>query len=296
MNTLVEQAHAKINLTLEILGKRTDGYHEIASVISTVTLKDTIKLWYSKEIEVILRSADGLQIGKEDNLCYKAAKLLYDITGIKKGVTIEITKRIPVSAGLGGGSADAAATLRGINTIWNLSASNKHLAMVGSRIGSDIPFLVHQGCAVLSGRGEKVTLLNKPKLQSLIIISPLAITNVKDKTQYMFSIMNKSDYSNGLSTRKLVQHIQTSQICKSQLFFNTFLNKMLQESKLFKDIYHELINLGASNVMVTGAGPSMFALAPDHSTSMAWKYNIEKLGNVKVFIERIWHPLDRNDN
>lgn len=157
MTTLYEGAFAKINLTLDVLGKRPDGYHDIKSVMQTISLRDDIQidLGTGKPWSVVC-DKEGVP-ADEANLCWKAAKLFFDT--VKKdpnGLTITITKRIPMQAGLGGGSADAAAVLRALNRHYNAPLSLPALAELGSAVGSDVPFCVLCGTAVVEGRGERI--------------------------------------------------------------------------------------------------------------------------------------------
>ena len=157
MTTLYEGAFAKINLTLDVLGKRPDGYHDIKSVMQTISLRDDIQIDLGTgEPWSIHCDKDGVPTD-ETNLCWKAARLFFDT--VKKdpdGLTITITKRIPMQAGLGGGSADAAAVLRALNRHYSAPLSLPALAELGSTIGSDVPFCVLCGTAVAEGRGERI--------------------------------------------------------------------------------------------------------------------------------------------
>ena len=157
MITLYEGAYAKLNLTLDVLGKRPDGYHDIKSVMQTISLRDDIQIdLETGEPWHITCDMEGVPTD-ETNLCWKAAKLFFDT--IKKepnGLHITITKRIPMQAGLGGGSADAAAVLRALNRHYHAPLSLPALAELGGAIGSDVPFCVLCGTAVAEGRGERI--------------------------------------------------------------------------------------------------------------------------------------------
>ena len=165
--SVIEKAYAKVNLTLEILGKRRDGYHDLASVMQTVNLFDTVTV---SEADSIIVDCDGLEIDTEMNLATKAASVLKNRTGIRSGAKILIKKRIPVSAGLGGGSSDAAATLRGLNQIWKLGLSVDELADIAASVGSDVPFLLRGGTALVRGRGEEVRQIAPAKISSFLIV------------------------------------------------------------------------------------------------------------------------------
>ena len=151
---LVEKAYAKVNLTLEILGKRRDGYHDLLSVMQTVNLFDTVTLSKADSIAV---ECDDSDIDADDNLATKAAIELKKRAGVSEGAKISVAKRIPVSAGLGGGSADAAATLRGLNYLWNLGLSDDDLLETAASVGSDVPFLINGGTALVGGSAVSYT-------------------------------------------------------------------------------------------------------------------------------------------
>ena len=144
---------AKINLTLDILGLREDGYHEIATVMQSLALADTLTLTQQKEGITLRIDLPGLE-ADERNLAHRAADLVMSECGVRGGVHIDITKRIPVAAGLAGGSADAAATLRGMNELYALGLSDEDLCRLGAKLGSDIPFSIMGGTVLATGRGE----------------------------------------------------------------------------------------------------------------------------------------------
>ena len=154
-NVLIAIANAKINLHLEVLGERTDGFHELAMVMQSINLSDQLKMIKSEDNNITLKS-NNKEIGNgEDNLIMKAAKLLRNEVGnIKLGVDIELEKNIPIGAGLAGGSTDAAATLVGLNKLWNLNLEIKELENISKEIGSDIPFCISGGRQICFGRGE----------------------------------------------------------------------------------------------------------------------------------------------
>ena len=154
------EAHAKINLTLEVLGTRPDGYHELRSIVAAIPLHDDVELQDAPAGEVSVEMVgDGLEIPdvpNEKNLAVRAARALQKACGVARGVRIRIVKRIPAGAGLGGGSADAAAVLNGLNELWGVGLSTERLCAVGAEVGSDVPALVLGGVVMMEGRGERV--------------------------------------------------------------------------------------------------------------------------------------------
>src|SRR5690625_315262 len=161
---LFEKAPAKINLTLDVLGKRDDGYHNVEMIMTTIDLADRIELISLEKDEVQVYLESRYVPCDERNLAYQAAMIFKEKYKIAQGVRIHIDKSIPVSAGLGGGSTDAAAVLRGLNRLWSLGLSLEELASVGKTIGSDVPFCVHNKTALAQGRGEKLTFIPPPPL------------------------------------------------------------------------------------------------------------------------------------
>ena len=153
-------AHAKINLTLEVLGTRPDGYHDLRSVVTTIPLHDDVELLDASAGEVTVEmAADGVEmpcVPPETNLAVRAARALREACGVARGVHIRIVKRIPIGAGLGGGSADAAAVLNGLNELWGLGLSKERVCAIGAEVGSDVPALVLGGTVLMEGRGERV--------------------------------------------------------------------------------------------------------------------------------------------
>ncbi len=155
-NILKVQAPAKVNLSLEVLGKRPDGYHELRTIMQAVDLRDTLRIRPRQDGRISLScDLDGVPEG-EGNLVVQAAKLLKDEYQVSRGVDIDLRKKIPAGAGLGGGSSDCAATLRALNVLWELDLDAEELERLAGRLGSDIPFFVRGGTAVCTGRGEKV--------------------------------------------------------------------------------------------------------------------------------------------
>ncbi|QDU63753.1 4-diphosphocytidyl-2-C-methyl-D-erythritol kinase [Planctomycetes bacterium Pan216] len=168
---LVIKAPAKVNLHLEILGKRPDGYHELETLFLSVSLYDTL-IFKQQPAEVSVRVRGSSLDGGRDNLVTRAIHLVRQEAGISHGISVELTKEIPAAAGLAGGSSDAAATLAGLNQWWNLGWSPERLAALGAQLGSDIPFFFHTPTAVARGRGEQVEPCRCKTPLDFVIVSP----------------------------------------------------------------------------------------------------------------------------
>lgn len=171
MQAVSLKAYAKINLALDVLRRREDGYHEIRSVVQTISLADDLRLILKDSPEIQLVCTGDVP-RDERNLAYRAARLLQEETQIPKGVRIELEKTIPVGAGLGGGSADAAAVVKGLNDLWELGLSEREMLRICARLGSDVPFCLLGGTALMQGRGEVVEPLPRLGELWLVLVRP----------------------------------------------------------------------------------------------------------------------------
>ena len=280
--SFTEKAFGKVNLTLEILGRRRDGFHNLASVMQTVDLFDTIEFYESED--VVITCDDG-EITPEINLASKAASVLQQKVGISTGATISIKKNIPVSAGLGGGSTDAAAALRGLNKLWKLGLSLDELTEIGADIGSDVPFLVRGGTSLVQGRGEVVTPITPAEVPKFMIVTPrVDLENPTAKTASVFSHVNESMFTRGKLTHKLASRIRAGGDCPSEFFFNQFgtiADELFPGWSNDRDL---VMALGARDVMLCGAGPSMFTVPPSKELGTAWHLLLSTVHHKRSFL------------
>ncbi|MBN4059299.1 4-(cytidine 5'-diphospho)-2-C-methyl-D-erythritol kinase [Dehalococcoides mccartyi] len=280
-----ELAYAKVNLTLEILGKRRDGYHNLASVMQTVDLFDTITFSEETTSSEVVVICDDDRISPEFNLATLAADVLKKHTGTAKNAKIDIKKRIPISAGLGGGSSDAAATLRGLNRLWKLNMSLDELTDIATDVGSDVPFLVRGGTALVQGRGEVVTPIAPAKIERFLIMNPAidlpgtpeSASASGSKTASVFSYVTESMYTRGSLSHKLAARIRSGGDCPPEFFFNQFgaiAEKLFPDWGTHRD---QLMGIGAKDVVLCGAGPSMFTVPPSKELGTAWHLLLTKI-------------------
>jgi 4-diphosphocytidyl-2-C-methyl-D-erythritol kinase len=254
-------APAKINLTLEVLGKRPDGFHEIRSIFQAVDLYDTLHFSESKEISITCNMPGW---SGEKSLVIRAADLLKKETGCQKGAVIKIEKRIPLLSGLGGDSADAATVLKGLNELWKLYLSTDKLLLLAARLGSDVPFFVRGGTALVSGRGEIIEPLPSPAKVWLVLIVP-DIPVEPGKTGRMYAALKPSYFTDGRITRKLTETLHKGKILDPSMLFNTFEN-IAFESYSGLSVYKEhLLKMGAAQVHLAGSGPTSFAIFSNKS-------------------------------
>ena len=265
MGLLLEKAKAKINLTLDVIRKRTDGYHEVEMVMQSVDLCDRLTFQQNHTSRIELSSNISHIPLDERNLVYKAAELIRQEYGIKSGVAIYIDKHIPVAAGLAGGSSDAAATLRGLNQFWNLGLSFEQLRMLGSRIGSDVPFCIEGGTAIATGRGER--------LESITPLPPFWIVLVKPSIS-----VSTADVYRNLKIDEITEHPSaermTEAICTGDLNQVADCLGNVLESVTFKmhpeveKIKQQLIKFGAAGALMSGSGPTLYGLVDREAKAM----------------------------
>ncbi len=250
----VLKAPAKVNITLEVLGKREDGYHEILSLLQTVDLQDTLRLEKAADLRF---SCNEPRLETSDNLVMKAALLLQKETGCRQGARVELIKVIPEAAGLGGGSSDAAAALRGLNELWGLELSSDSLVDLAARLGSDVAFFLFQGTALATGRGEKITPLPDVQTDWAVLLIP-PFSPLQRKTERLYQSLEPAHYSQGEFTRQAVVQIRSEGKVALSLFFNVFEKVAF---KLFPglDVYWQrFIDCGAPWVHLAGSGPALF--------------------------------------
>jgi 4-diphosphocytidyl-2-C-methyl-D-erythritol kinase len=264
------RAHAKINLTLDVLGIRPDGYHDIASVMQSISLSDI--LTFEPADDITLKGAAEAGIKPLDNLIYQSANLLKKESGVKKGVSIEYTRGIPLSAGLGGGSSDAATTLMVLNELWGLEWSSERLSKVAAKLGSDISFFLYGGTAYIHGRGEKVTPLPPFAETWLVLLRPLV--EVSSKTQKLYASLENGHYTDGEATRKVANDSLVGQTISPHFIFNAFEPVAYQFFPQLDGYRQIMLDAGASSVHLCGAGPTLFTMASDYNSAESIYQNL----------------------
>ncbi|MRG88170.1 4-(cytidine 5'-diphospho)-2-C-methyl-D-erythritol kinase [Salinibacillus xinjiangensis] len=253
---LLEKAPAKINLTLDVLHKRDDGYHEVEMVMTTVDLYDQIQLSELNKDTIQIYSEKRYVPDDYRNLAYQAAELIKSKFNIQTGIKISIFKQIPVAAGLAGGSSDAAAVLRGLNTLWNLGLSYDQLAEIGTEIGSDVAFCVYGGTALAKGRGEQIEKL--PSVPSCWVILAKPTIGVSTKSIYERLNLNRL---NRINTEAMITAIKNGDYQGMyQNLGNVMESVTLDMHPEIKQIKEQMIQSGADNVLMSGSGPTVFGL------------------------------------
>ncbi|MBT2583832.1 4-(cytidine 5'-diphospho)-2-C-methyl-D-erythritol kinase [Planococcus sp. ISL-109] len=252
---LYVKAPAKINLTLDVLYKRPDNYHEIEMIMTTVDLADRIGLQGTAK-GIHIQSADRFVPNDSRNLAYQAAQLIKDTFNINTGVIISLDKQIPVAAGLAGGSSDAAATLKGLNQLWQLNLSLDELAELGAKIGSDVSFCVYGGTALATGRGEIIEELPAPPHCWVILAKP----SIGVSTADVYGAFNpeKVDHPN---TQSMIEALRTGDYdAMCQNLGNALESVTMNMHPEVGQIKEQMIKFGADAVLMSGSGPTVFGL------------------------------------
>ena len=284
------EAHAKVNLTLEVLGRRQDGYHDIATIIQTVDLHDTLTLDPANAITLECSSPELIS---PDNLVLRAAHLLREGSGSERGARIVLEKTIPVAAGLGGGSSDAAATLRGLNRLWGLGMSVEDLTAIAIQLGSDVPFFLLGGTAMVQGRGERVRPLPPADLQWLVVLSPAI--DLPAKTATLYGSLSHANYTPGHLTRKLEARIRGGGDVPPQLLFNVF-DEVSRDAFPGLDSYWETFHsLGAREIHVAGSGPSLFAPVSRREQGTALQLILSHRHGWESHLVSPWQPSEDDE-
>ena len=250
-------APAKLNLTLEVSGKRPDGYHEIRSVFQTINLCDSLRFQLSQKVTFKSNVPDWTPA---KSLIAKAVSLLQETTGISKGATIEVSKHIPLVSGLAGDSSDAAATLRGLNKLWGLGLSQEKLLELATQLGSDVAFFLYGGTALVEGRGEMVTPLPPLPHRWVVLIVP-DVPRLPEKTKQLYASLKTSHYTDGQITQKLITELREGK--EPSTLFNTFENVAFARFSKLKVYREHMLKIGAPSVHLAGSGPTLFTLLKD---------------------------------
>lgn len=244
-------APAKVNLTLEVLGRRPDGYHEVRTVMQAVDLCDELLLAPSKELSLSVTPADAAPV--EANLVLRAAEALAARAGVTDGAAITLRKHIPTAAGLGGGSSDAGATLLGLRRLWDLAVKDGELAEIAASLGSDVPFFLCGGTALATGRGETLLPLPPPQEGAAVLLAPGA-PGLEDKTRRLYGMLRPEHYAAGEATDEVVGRLHAGEPI-AEMLVNAF-------EAVAADAYaaHGEYRSALPRSVLAGAGPSVFAL------------------------------------
>ncbi|MBX2991191.1 MAG: 4-(cytidine 5'-diphospho)-2-C-methyl-D-erythritol kinase [Bacteroidetes bacterium] len=255
------RAYAKINLGLRILEKRPDGYHNIETVFHRIDLFDEIELSSSPAIKVVSTSDEAP--GDESNICHKAARLLRNHFGIRDGVCISINKKIPVGAGLGGGSSDAATVLRALPAFWNQSIDEESLRSIALQLGSDVPFFLGNGSAVGRGRGEILEYFSLALPYYILLCNP----NIHVSTAQAYTKIRPATPDVPISLQEILLAHLHEPARLSELLRNDFESVVFEEYPTIGAVKHAMLEQGAVFALMSGSGSSVFGFFENEATA-----------------------------
>lgn len=278
MDSIRLKARAKINLGLDVLGKRADGYHEVRMIMQTIGIYDRLIIKKIPEDDIRITSSLFFLPVNENNLIYKAAKLLKDEYGIKEGVEVDLNKFIPVAAGMAGGSTDAASTLFGLNRLFNLRLSQTKLMELGVRIGADVPYCIMRGTALAEGIGEKLTRL-EPMPHTWIVVAKPPI-NVS--TRLVYESLDMSGVKEHPDIDGIIDAISRQDVRGVAAKMGNVLEGVtVPLYPVIDSIKRSMLERGAIGAMMSGSGPTVFGIFPDRETALDCQAALKKQGEAR---------------
>ena len=252
------KAYAKINLALDVIGKREDGYHELEMIMAPITLHDLIYInTIASGIEI--DSNSKIMPTDERNIMYKVVALMKERYNIKKGVKIFVYKHIPTQAGLAGGSADGAAVIKAMNKLFYLNLSNEEMAALGKEVGADIPFCIYQKIALVSGVGEKLEFIHSQLNCHLLLVKPKK--GVPTKKSFGMLDLTKAEHPSILKMKEAIEENNFPLVVES--LGNTLEAPSIDMVEDIKKIKSEMLDLGFAGALMSGSGSCVFGLTLD---------------------------------
>lgn len=259
MNNINLRARAKINLSIDVINKRSDGYHNIKMLMQSIKLHDIVHI-EKKLSDIEIKCNHKWVPQNSDNIAFKAAKLLIDKYNIDSGVRIFIDKKIPICAGLAGGSSNAAAVLVGMNKMFKLNLSNSKLIELGKTIGADIPFCIEGGTMLAEGIGDKLTKMPCLPTTSLILVKP----QIGISTKWVYENLKCNDIKVRPNTDLLINALEKKDITKiSKNMVNVLEEVIHSKYPIINEIKNILLELGANGSLMSGSGSTVFGVFND---------------------------------
>ena len=278
MDSIRLKARAKINLGLDVLGKREDGYHEVRMVMQTIGIYDRLILTKIPEEEIRITSNLAFLPVNENNLIYKAIKLLKDEYHFPGGISVDLNKFIPVAAGMAGGSTDAASTMFGVYRLFGLNLSMGKMMELGVRLGADVPYCVMRGTALAEGIGEKLTRITPvPHMWNLI-----AKPQINVSTRLVYEQLDMGGIQKHPDIDGIIRAIEAQDVVRiAQSMGNVLENVTVPLYPVIETIKQDMLSHGAINAMMSGSGPTVFGIFPDEQTTLACQAFLKKKGDAR---------------
>ena len=287
MDNISLKALAKINLGLDVVRRRDDGYHEVRMIMQTINLFDRLEIKKIKEPAIKIHTNLFFLPVNENNLVYKAAKLLIDEFGIQEGVSVGLTKKIPVAAGMAGGSTDAAAMLFGMNRLFGLGLSKKQLMERGVKIGADVPYCIMRGTALAEGIGDKLSPLPAMVKCPVLIAKP----QISVSTKFVYQNLKLDDKTVHPDIDRLIEDIRNKDLkAVSDHMGNVLESVTIPNYPVISQIKEQMMYCGAVGSMMSGSGPTVFGLFDDSRTAQLAFGKIKRSGLAKqVYLTSIYN-------
>lgn len=277
MENIAINSYAKINLALDIIGKREDGYHEIKTIMQSIDLKDKLIIENIDKNEIIVNcNHPGVPLD-ENNLVYKSWEIMKEIAKVEKGIKVTIDKNIPMGAGLAGGSSNAGAVLKGLNELWDVGLTKEELIDLGKGIGADVPFTILGGTALAEGVGEKLTSLKSFRNKHVLICNP----GIEISSKYAYSILKIDDER--VDVEKIIKAMENEDLeLIGKLSRNKMEDEIFKKYEIIERIKLDLINSNAKVSLMSGSGSSVFGIFEDEESMNKAKEKVEKYAKFVV--------------
>lgn len=292
MNSIILKGRAKINLTLDVVGKRENGYHDLEMIMQSVNLHDTIYIRKTKVPGVRLKANYSWLPTNEKNIAYRAAQLFFEESGIDGGVAIEITKRIPVAAGLAGGSTDAAATLVGLNRLYETHYSREKLMEMGLKLGADVPFCIVRGTMLAEGIGEELTPLKPmPHTYVVLVKPPISVS-----TAVVYKNLDINRIKKHPDTKTVIKALEEGNVQKIADHMSNVLEEVtIEMHPEIEDIKKGFIKQGAMGTMMSGSGSTVFGLFNTREAAHKAAKYFKMHHNIReVYVTTTYWPIPKN--
>ena len=289
MDTLTRKAYAKINLGLDVLRRREDGYHEVKMIMQTVDIYDVLT-FVKAPADVFRLSVDSAQIPDDDNnLVLKAARLLFATAGIDAGVEVTLQKNIPVAAGMAGGSTDAAATLIGLNALYDLRFTTEQLQEIGVKLGADIPYCIMGGTALSQGIGEILRPLPAPPRAHLVIAKP----DLMISTKYVYENLHANSLMVHPNIDGMIEALSNRDLIKMCSLMGNVLETVTEkENPIITQIKDLMKEQGATGALMSGSGPTVFGIFTEEEKARNCFQKIQEENLAKQLFLTGFHNTD----
>lgn len=292
MQTMYIKAHGKINLALDVLRRREDGYHDVRMIMQTVGIYDGIEMTKTDTGKIEIETNVFYLPTNENNIVYKAAKLLFDEFGITSGIHIRLKKFVPISAGMAGGSSDAASVLFGINKMFNLGLSRRQLMERAVKLGADVPYCLLRGTALSYGIGEKLERLpDMVRCPVLIAKPPISVS-----TKFVYENLHLEEIERHPDIDGMIEAIRQQDLKKiASKMENVLETVTIKEYPQINDIKSLMLEENALNALMSGSGPTVFGLYVNETDAYRAKEKIKEQGLAKqVYVTDMFLPQRNN--